>query len=484
MEIFGNPVRPSVVRSAIRRREAYARRFHFDPAAVYPLSYRPEPCLKDLVDLDVLTLDPKQIEPAPVSAESSVLIATLRMGYGHYRIALAMASAARALGLRPLWLDLLSLPGTPGAGVIEHLESLYNLGCRLSRTIPLFDRFYWEPLTSKGFRALDYNARDRELCRLMAPVFRGLAPELPVVCTHSWAAQAALHAGMHHVVNAIPDNWPLALHLAEGAVHTVQSPSAYLGYRLLKDMGRPGQTLRPMPASSLRLTGHYVDHELVHHLEDDSAARFRRIDSGAPRRLLISIGGAGVQAEITIAILRHCAPLFREGRAVLFLNTGHHPRVRDEISEVLERAGLEFTLHTDWNETRDFAEAALRQEVRGIHLFHHEQTFPAVYTTNLLMRASDLLLTKPSELAFYPIPKLFLRRVGGHEAWGAIRSGEIGDGTVECRTLPEVLSTLDLLLREDDLLRGYLDAILRLAATGRYRGAYEAVELAHRRTSP
>ena len=27
---------------------------------------------------------------------------------------------------------------------------------------------------------------------------------------------------MKHVVNAIPDNWPMALHLSEGSIHTVQ----------------------------------------------------------------------------------------------------------------------------------------------------------------------------------------------------------------------------------------------------------------------
>ena len=43
------------------------------------------------------------------------------------------------------------------------------------------------------------------------------------------AAQAALHAGMKYVVNAIPDNWQMALHLAEGSIHTVQTHYAYQG---------------------------------------------------------------------------------------------------------------------------------------------------------------------------------------------------------------------------------------------------------------
>jgi hypothetical protein len=473
MEIFGNPIAPRVVRQAHRRRKGYARRFGFDPEGRFELRARPEPTLAGLLDLETLVLDP---DAASLPSQKAVIIGTIRMGYGHYRIGLAIASAARAMGLRPLWLDLLSIEGSPGASIIGHLEGLYNLGSRLSRSVPLFDRFYWEPLTSRGFRSLDYNARDREMCRLLAPVFRDLPASLPVIGTHSWPSQAALHAGCRRVVNVIPDNWPLALHLAEGSLHTVQSPSAYLGYRLLKDMGRPGQSLRPMPSSALSLTGHYVDHELVAGLESDSARRIHRLDQGSPRRLLVSIGGAGVQAEWFRETIRRRAGILRDGEAVLFLNVGHHRIVLDQIASELNRQGLEFVLHQDWAETREFATAAREGEVRGIHLFQHDDIFPAVYTTNLLMRASDVLLTKPSELAFYPIPKLFVRRVGGHEAWGAIRAAELGESSLECTTTEQLLEALDLILKSPEVLRMQNEAILRSRAAGLYDGATRVIE--------
>ena len=90
----------------------------------------------------------------------------------------------------------------------------------------------------------------------------------------------------------------------------------------------------------------------------------------------------------------------------------------------------------DWEDTKKFAEDALTGDVIGIHGFWHENIFEAVYCTNLLMRSCDVLVTKPSELSFYPVPKLFIKRVGGHEQWGAIHSAEIGDGTLECRDIP------------------------------------------------
>ena len=77
------------------------------------------------------------------------------------------------------------------------------------------------------------------------------------------------------------------------------------------------------------------------------------------------------------------------------------------------------------------------------------------------MRVSDVLITKPSELAFYPIPKIFNARVGAHEAWGAIRSAELGDGTIETRTIPRTLQAIDLITQEDDLLEMFCDCIVK-----------------------
>jgi hypothetical protein len=94
------------------------------------------------------------------------------------------------------------------------------------------------------------------------------------------------------------------------------------------------------------------------------------------------------------------------------------------------------------------------------------------------MRSCDVLVTKPSELAFYPVPKLFIRRVGKHEMWGAIHSAEIGDGTLECRDIPHTLQMLRLFLDDDGLLCDMCDNIKTNKSMGIYDGAYRVVELA------
>jgi hypothetical protein len=131
----------------------------------------------------------------------------------------------------------------------------------------------------EGFRKLTYNSSDQKNAELMAPVFRNIPKDIPVIGTHVWPAQAALHGGMKYVVNAIPDNWPMALHFAEGSVHTVQTHYAYQGYRILNGM-MGDKVLEPMPADSLVYTGHYIDHELVSNIEADCEARIARKENG------------------------------------------------------------------------------------------------------------------------------------------------------------------------------------------------------------
>ena len=94
------------------------------------------------------------------------------------------------------------------------------------------------------------------------------------------------------------------------------------------------------------------------------------------------------------------------------------------------------------------------------------------------MRSADVLVTKPSELAFYPVPKLFIKRVGKHEMWGAIHSAEIGDGTLECRDIPHTIQMIDLFMQNDSILKDMCDSIVTNKSIGIYDGAYKVVELA------
>ena len=92
--------------------------------------------------------------------EKALIVGNIRMGFGHYRISIAMASAARALGFKPYWLDLASFDAT-GSKMIREQNDLYSLASRISQKSKLFNKIVWEPLNSEGFKKITYNAKDQ-----------------------------------------------------------------------------------------------------------------------------------------------------------------------------------------------------------------------------------------------------------------------------------------------------------------------------------
>jgi hypothetical protein len=517
--IFGNPIPARALAQAERVYQRMARRFAFNPTDHPHLAPVPMPQAFDefgILKLEaagqaasvaagqaasgqtsagqvaaaVVVTDPDPAGSPGATAQPTIdaarglVIGTIRMGFGHYRMGLAIASAAKHAGLVPYWLDLMSFPDSAGSRTIRYLEDLYNLGSRLSQRSRVFDKLIWEQITADIAKRLAYIARDRALARLFEPLIRDLPKDLPFISTHPWTGQAAVQAGLHSVVAIIPDNYPLAFHLVEGAGHAVQTSSAYMGYRTLRDMGAGEELRYALPKADIRYVGHYVDHEIVSNVDADCAARLRRLRDRETRRFLLTMGGAGAQARRFAAIAHTCQPAIVARKLSLFINMGDHAGRWAELRAALERDGIQYQMHDNWAETRAFAAQALSTVVQGVHVFLHDTFFAAVYTTNLLMRAADVMITKPSELAFYPVPKLFIQRVGQHEAWGAIHGSEIGDGTLETSSEPSLRQALRLLIEEDDLLELYCGNIIKNARAGVYDGAYHAVQYALERRGP
>lgn len=486
--IFGNEISKKDYKKAVKSKKKYAKKYGDDSAKNYPVRIEENPYIGESLGVrNVLVgdlsqnahYDPnRQAEELSWDEEKGIIVGNIRMGFGHYRISMAIASAAKSMGYTPYWMDLNSYGETTCTKVIGAQNALYSLGSRLSKNA-LFNKLVWEPMNYEGFRALSYNAADQKNAELMAPVYGNVPKDIPVVGTHVWPAQAAIHAGMKYVVNAIPDNWPMALHFAEGSVHTIQCHNAYMGYRICNGMAKD-KVCKPMPQDSLVYTGHYIDHELVSNIEADCAARIARKRDGKPMRFLLTIGGAGAQKEIFAAIIRYLLPFIQEKKAALYVNVGDYKNVWDALlNEIPEMKDVATEHFDNWKDTEQFATQALDEnvEVTGIHGFWHKNIFEAVYATNLLMRSCDVLVTKPSELAFYPVPKLFIKRVGKHEMWGAIHSAEIGEGTLECRDIPHTLQMVELFMNSN-LLEEMCGNIITNKGIGIYDGAYKVVEIA------
>ena len=470
-EIFGNPISKKTIKKAEKSKKKFIKKYSDDSNHIYHYKLEEIPTLKS-INTKNLNLSDKELK----LPEKSVVIGNIRMGFGHYRIAIAIASCANALGFKPIWHDLSQYPTSTASKIVKHQNDLYSFGSRLSQKSKLFNKFYWEPLNSEGFKKLDFNAIDQLVSETYTPLYQDFPKDLPYIGTHVWPSQGAVHAGMTKVINVIPDNWPMALHLAEGSIHTVQTPFAYLGYKLLNNFSKT--KLKEMPEGSIYETGYYIDHELVENLINDTEERFNRINQDKPLRILLPVGGAGAGKEIFKEIIEYLLPYIEYKKVQLFLNFGDHLNVFEYLKKEIRNLESKTTKYfNDYPKYQELVKT-LDKADGGIYAIYHHDIYEAVYSTNLIMRHMDLLMTKPSELAYYPIPKMFIKRVGGHEKYGAIHSAEIGDGTFECDNLETITSMIQSLINQKEILKQMNKNILKLHQNKRYHGGYEVVKLA------
>ncbi|GAK58768.1 hypothetical protein U27_05743 [Candidatus Vecturithrix granuli] len=490
--LYGNALSESHSQKAIKWQNMFIKKFNYDPNERYTLSLEENPYLGPIFGLKNIVRSDKG---EPISKENTVICSTIRMGFGHYRIAMAGASCAKAMGFTPYWLDLLAIPGIT-TDIINYCNTWYSKFSRISQRSKFFNKYVWESVTTGEptlpglsfllnnwivgwpWRFLKTNVKDCKMSELFRNLHQALPSDMPVLTAHMWNCMGAVAGGMTNVVDMMFDNWPMAFQLTEGAKHGVQSPSGYYGFRAMRGFDEHGKIMKPTPPDAIYYVGHHVDHELVENIEGDCEARLRRMHNHEPRRFMLTMGGAGAQRELFKAMIEHCIPLIKQDKVTLFVNLGDH---KDNWTWLeTELAGYKEMLHTHftWEDTQAFADQIRVQAANGLHVFLHDNIFHAVYATNYLMRVVDVMITKPSELAFYPVPKIFNERVGGHEMWGAIRGAELGDGTVEVRTIPQTLQAIDLLTDASDLLAMYCDCIVKNKRIGVYDGAYKCVELA------
>jgi len=243
-----------------------------------------------------------------------------------------------------------------------------------------------------------------------------------------------------------------------------------------------------VPPERLTLAGHWIPKDLVDNIEADCAARVARAEARAPRRILIPVGGAGAQKTFVGNLLRGLKGQLAAGRVELMLNAGDHVHMAVAFKEALADMGLS-TSDYDTVDTMDgvhaFADSLRSGKApkTAVTLFAFPNYFPAVATTDVLSRVADVLTCKPSELAFYPVPKLMIRRVGDHEEFSARRASEVGDGTLELREVPDAMAYVEKMQATPDLLVTMNKQIKVNKKIGIYDGCKNAVELAQKLAS-
>ncbi|HVA65610.1 MAG TPA: hypothetical protein VNK24_01635 [Elusimicrobiota bacterium] len=399
-------------------------------------------------------------------AQSAVLVGTLRMGYGHYRM--ARAAATWAVRVRKTFVhDPLSID-SPEAALIKASERLYSAASRLSAAAGGPIESAWGAITKSGGPLSQSSSRimARGLKRLMT----GLPQNWPVVAAHPWNAHLAAGCGFDRVVNLVPDSYPQHFNLVPNTINAAQNEES-----------RQRLVALGAPAEETPALGHWVPAELVENAPADCEARLARLRRKSPLRLLFSVGGAGAQGAYLEDLFVRLAPHARQGRLRLIVNAGDHARVAKSLSRALSALGL--------TPLRLESGRALDQFIAAHPLGGAEMDAPAVLitasspleavaATDGLIRIADVLITKPSELAFFPAPKLHIRRVGDHEAASAVYSAGLGDGTPERREPAEAAAEVKGWLDDPAGLARMNESVKAAALRGVYSGAQKAVTLA------
>mmetsp|Transcript_6054 Transcript_6054/g.10931 ORF Transcript_6054/g.10931 Transcript_6054/m.10931 type:complete len:598 (-) Transcript_6054:264-2057(-) len=408
-----------------------------------------------------------------------VIIGTIRMGFGHHRIAYSAASWAASSGGPAYFHDLFAVESKE-AQMIKDADKLYSRGSRLASELGGVVEAMWGAATLSGSE--NSLRQSWQMAEGVIPLMMAMDKRVPVVASHSLVGMIAVACGFRTVINCVIDNHAQWFVVVPGALNLVQGPGNYMKLRKLG-----------VPAADLRVAGHWCPAELVNNIPDDCAARIAELVAEARpgatlpsdvcrRTFLLPIGGAGAQRRFVISLVRAVieSGLVDEG-AQLVLNAGDHAHMKEAFLAELAKPGApRYETITSLAEVREAASdrAALKRRA-PVLLCCFDEYFPAVATTDIMCRAVDVLACKPSELAFYPIPKLMVRRVGDHEQFSAVRAYEIGDGTREVREVEEALEWMRLMLEPgSDVLQEMNRRIAANGAMGVYDGSKNAVQWA------
>lgn len=402
-------------------------------------------------------------------SQNGILYGTVRMGYGHHRM--AYAAYTHTVTQKPSYLfDLLTLETNESRAVAD-IDHLYSTFSRIaSETGGAVEEIWGQMMTKGGSDSLYFSY---EMAKSLTGLVDGINKKVPAITAYPLLGHILSCAGFKHIFHLINDNMPQYFLLVPGAKNLVQTKHMYDSY---KKMGVPGK--------NLEYAGHWVSKDVHENAATDSGLRSARRERKSPLRVLIPVGGAGAQKKYLLELIQECKELLQKGDVVFYINCGDHKDFYASLQKELTTLAIERREILTSPEMENFIAAnPLDQDpdATAVNVFHFKSHFEAFRATDRLIRISDVMATKPSELAFYPIPKIFLRRVGDHEAFSAEYSNDLGEGTPECRTTEEALARIKAQIQGEN--QSMNEKVIRFSEEGLYEGAKKAVEMASRFTS-
>ena len=257
----------------------------------------------------------------------TVVVGTIRMGFGHHRIAYSACSWALSMGYTTIFHDMLNIESEESE-LIQELDALYSKFSRLATEVGGPVEKVWGAAMKQG---------DADALRIAAltaahlqPLLLAYPKDIPLITTHQLVALVAAAAGFTNVVNLVVDNYPQWFLVVPKTLNLVQGP---INYQQFLKMG-----VRP---DELACAGHWNPAEMVQNLEMDCSRRIQRAHAGFgpasqkrtnARRILVPVGGAGAQRTFILTLIKAMKEKIEEGRVQLFLNAGGKTRREPSIA--------------------------------------------------------------------------------------------------------------------------------------------------------
>lgn len=133
--------------------------------------------------------------------------------------------------------------------------------------------------------------------------------------------------------------------------------------------------------------------------------------TAGPITLTYAVGGAGAQADIAEGVVGSLSNMIKEGRICLNLVASHRAEVNQYFEKLIQKSGLTLS--------------------KNIRILYNPDKTQYFHQFNEIMRDTDILWTKPSELSFYcglGIPIIIAPPIGPHEVYNQRWLRDLGAG--------------------------------------------------------
>ena len=160
-----------------------------------------------------------------------VIVATIRMGFGHHRIAYSACSWAMERGHTTIFHDFLNIESDE-AEMIKTLDHFYSYFSRIASELGSYAEKAWGQAMKQGdANALRVAALTGAQLQCLLTKF---PKDTPIVCTHQICALTAAAAGFTNVVNLVVDNYPQWFLVVPKTLNITQGKRFYIGFYTVK----------------------------------------------------------------------------------------------------------------------------------------------------------------------------------------------------------------------------------------------------------